>query len=428
MRKSARNSAKGITIFLISLLYLLFLKESIATRGLFEYVGNDYRAFRASAEVVKNYGYSELYDLGRQEEFQRPLFDAYTKQSSQRMDYATIPTPYLPIFVAPFQALLSFDPIAGFLLYSTINLLLLIAYLYRFSNEVAPKVKLSSLALILLSAPVVLTIQFGQVNLWLLIFLGETIIALNNKNELTAGLWLSAFLLKPQMLVLIIPGLLIGKKIRILLGLGIGSLVVLGFSLYLAGFDGMTDLGELILLYPGNLPTTFPQSMMNWRALAVNLAQTFPPQISWSVAVLGMLVTVGVVLQMWRAQISTSSSRFQLILLATFAATFSVTWHAHVHMSLSLIVLLIFLRGKKILNASFMEYWILAPTTIFLLLAVFNKLEDAHALLGLSMLVLNSYLVFWAYVLLSGKQSHERLSRYLIAGRLPPPVVKKENA
>ena len=57
--------------------------------------------------------------------------------------------------------------------------------------------------------PVFLNFFFGQVNLWLLICAGEFFRAFLSAKPLKAGLFLGGWLLKPQLLILIIPFLLI---------------------------------------------------------------------------------------------------------------------------------------------------------------------------------------------------------------------------
>ncbi len=110
--------------------------------------------------------------------------------------------------------------------------------------------------------------------------------------------------------------------------------------------------------------------MTNWRAIAINLARLLPAGLAWGLAGLGMLGTAGVALGMWhrtRRQ-PASSWPFALTLLGTYAATCALTRHAHTHMSLLLIPLLLLgSTWPEPLPPALLNAWALIPPLALLL-------------------------------------------------------------
>jgi hypothetical protein len=119
------------------LLLAAYCALSIRSRGLFEYWGAGFRAFRASAEVAQESGYAAVYDLVAQDEPQRQLFAEYAAASVQK-DFAVIPTPYLPVFIVPMQFLLVLPPLQGWAAWTTLQAVVLMLYFRRIRNALPP--------------------------------------------------------------------------------------------------------------------------------------------------------------------------------------------------------------------------------------------------------------------------------------------------
>ena len=72
--------------------------------------------------------------------------------------------------------------------------------------------------MLLISLPVFLNLFTGQVNVWLVVCVGEFMRASISGREFRSGLWLGGLLLKPQALLLLAAGLLMRRRARILAG------------------------------------------------------------------------------------------------------------------------------------------------------------------------------------------------------------------
>lgn len=392
--KTNRELPFAVLLLLLAVFYIGFTAGAVRTRGVFEYLGIDYRAFRASAEIIADRGFAHIYDLGMQEQYQRPLYEAYALEPL-RSPYATAPTYYLPPFLLPFLGLLPFSPVLSFAIWTLLNLLILVLYLRRFLRALDQDRYSTVLLAAILSFPAVFNFFFGQVGIWMTICLGEFVLSNRRGQPLLGGLWLSGLLLKPQSLLLLLPGLLLGRQFKVLWGSFLGGLGLLLTSLLLAGWQGLQQLGRLYFLYTGGLETTRAEIMLNWRALAVNLEQILPGWLAWGLAVGGMALTAAAAISLWLPAADPASPRFTLTLLGTYAATCALSWHAHVHMAMPLIPLLLLAWSHSKLSGRMLKAWLAVPALIFPL-ALIARPVLAHSLAGLSLFGLNLYLLGWA--------------------------------
>ena len=420
--------------------YFTFGGWYVATGGLCDYMGADYRAFYASARIATEQGFAKVYDLQVQDLYQRPLFEQCAGAVA-RVPYVPVPMPYLPAFALFFLPMAPLSYIPSYFVWIALNLGLIVLYMIRFKRALGPENGGDILMPLLVCLPVFSNTFLGQVNGWMLICLGEFFLlltygrdytwscresrlgraltrlrtwlrripwlhtlgrsaadvcdwlsALLGSREFRSGLWLGGLLLKPQTLILILPGLLLSRRFRTLLGFGCSCLLVALVSVSLAGGYGLGDLAVLILHYVRGLPTNAPEAMMNWRAVAFNLDDILP-RFAWAISMGGLIVTAGIALSLW-VRPSQVSRRFPLILFGTYAATCAATWHSHTHMLLPLIPLLLYLYAKGDIPWPIVYVWLLGPPIEFPLMLALRS-DVAYNWMGLSTLALNMVLLLW---------------------------------
>ncbi len=388
---------------LLALFHLFCVVGTVSARGLFDYMGSDFLSFRSASEIVWQHGFAQVYDLDLQGQYQLHVCQAYAAEPAR---CATAPTFYLPAFVLLFLPLALLPPVPGFVLWTALNLAALGLYLWRFGRAVGLRDGGTFLVLAVLSAPVFANWFFGQVSLLMLVCLGEVLLAGQRGREYRAGLWLAGLLLKPQILLLILPGLLVGRRFKVLAGFALAGVLVLGLSLLLVGPDGLLRFGQLLLAAAGvtttagptvsaAVATTHPEVMMNWRALATNLAALLPAPLAWGPAIAGMALTALAGLSLWLRPAAVPSLRFDTAMLGTYAASAAVTWHAHTNLAAPLIVLLLLLHVRGTLSRAALQTWFFVPALLFAV-AFFTLPAIAYNLTGLSLLALNVCLVGWA--------------------------------
>ena len=364
-------------------------------------MGTDFRGYYSSAQIARQHGFARVYDDALQDEYQRILL---VRCPGGRMEAGLqVSMPYLPVYVLLFVPLTALEITLSYLVFTLVNAVGLTLYLVRFTR--AMHVPLSGLRLLqwVICLPVLANLYLGQMNLLLVISLGEFTLALVNGFEKRSGLWLSAMSIKPHTLILLLPGLLLNRRWRALLGFGAGAAAILGSSLLLGGMQGVVESARLVARFAGPLIQTAP-TMMNWRALALNLALILPEGIAWGLAIAGMTFTVGIVLVLWLSRPGGSPDRWAMLILATHAGTCAVSWHAHFYLLMPLIPLLAYLDSRGKLPTCVLAAWLLGPPLIYLLAYLLNP-QMARNIFGMGMLALDLLLLAWSAVTLKGQSS-----------------------
>jgi len=255
---------------------LFFIICLIRSRGLFEYIGIDYRLRYSSGMIIRDEGIAEIYNYELQTSYQKTLYNKFAILSNDSMDFWTIPLPYLPVFCIPFLISSLVNPVSSFFIWQSLLLFLYAFYMYYFlkRNKVLEYWKIA--VVFSISLPFFLNLIFGQVNLLLLISLGEFYTATKRNNYFVSGLWLTGMLLKPQMLIIIIPYLIFFKRLKVLKGFVLGSFVISIISYILIGNSGVIELYKTIK----NWPVLLSDSGMNLLSLYNNMFKIFPAKLS----------------------------------------------------------------------------------------------------------------------------------------------------
>jgi hypothetical protein len=363
---------QNLIIFSILIFYLIMLSTAIIN-GLFQMgFAGDYQAFWSAGKIADEKGYSKIYDLERLKSIQlRELDPNLTPNEIQKSSYSPFPVAYFSIFLIPFQLLSKIDLFPSYWVWSLINSIVLVGYLLFFTKRIIPtnldKASIIRLLLLLLiSFPVWRNFTEGQVGVFLVICVGEFIRQAINKRPLMSGLWLGGLLLKPQLLILIIPLLLFWRSWKSILGFCISSFAILLTSFLLSGVEGMQALFGLWTKFSSGIATNTPEQMVNWRMLGLNLNKLTGGSIGWVVMGLGMVFTIALVGMQIKRKPDFGSAQWVITIAAFFSATLLVTWHSHFHMAIILIPFLIYLSQFKLLSERFVFLWSTAPTMIYL--------------------------------------------------------------
>ena len=382
---SRKDLVNKVAFILLIISVVLFVVRTTMTRGYFEYIGVDYRLWYSTGLIIRNHGIQNIYNYDLQGYYQRQLFDTYSIPNRASMDFWPLPLPYLSVFTLPMVLLTLLEPMPGFVIWTVINLGVAYYFLSRFIGKSHLNLPRIYILIIFFSFPFLLNTLFAQVNLLLLISVGEFIVNLRDSKNRTAGGWLTGLLIKPQLLLLLIPGLIYLRKWKILAGFAIGGLLVVLGSLLLVGFSGSFDYASTIL----NWPSVLGDSGMNLLALSTNLNKFLPDIISKTLILFLYLLFLLLIIINWiDYRINYEKSSFEALLLATFLTTFTLSPHSNVYMAIMIIPLGFILLDKKILSERLAFYWCLFPVVLFLLVGTYS-VGAAHAVGGMSMLFVN---------------------------------------
>ena len=216
-------------------------------------------------------------------------------------------------------------------------------------------------------------------------------------------------MLKPQLLILIIPVLLVQRSIRAVAGFAVSMMAILMISFGLVGTEGLLTLLGLFLGFAKGMPTNGPEIMMNWRMLGLHIASLASPIVGRGVTVIGTMLTACALLFFLRRPIHVDHTKDAIALIGVLAATGAVAWHAHFSMAIVLIPPMVLLYIRKRFPEKLLLFWVFMPTVAMLLiyvLAAFIRVgilplgmaEFLDLLAGLRGLVLNLAILAWAVI------------------------------
>ena len=366
------NRKNLILVALICFYFVYF-----AGAFVYDNFGEDYLAFWSVGKIADKKGYSEIYDLNALKSVQTQ--ERFVLGLVERIDDPSIPlfpVPYFSIFVVPFQLLSRVDLVDGYWIWTILNLIILIGYLIFFLRKTNPGSGttisgLNLLILFLISFPVLSNIINGQVEVFLLVCAGEFIRYAIGKKPVLSGIWLGGLLLKPQLLILIIPIFLIMRNWKVLMGFIVSSGIILMTSLLLSGFAGMNALINLWTNFSVGMTSNFPEVMINWRMVGVNVSALMNTSLGWGITGLGMVLTILAVYFLVKQRPPFGSPQWVMAMLGVFSATLAITWHSHYHMAMVLIPFLIYASLYKLLPEKIIFLWVIVtPIALFGMLII----------------------------------------------------------
>lgn len=363
---------QNLIIFTILLFYSAQFSFTVGKSRILLGYGADYLAFWSAGRIADEKGYSRIYDITNLRSVQlQELNELGLLNKMDASSYSPVPVAILSIFVFPFQILskINFEP--SYWIWTLINVIVLIGYLIYFTRKIFPgnleKVPGKKLLLLMLiSFPVWRNFSEGQVEIFLVICMGEFIRQAINKKPLVSGLWLGGLLLKPQLLILIIPILLFMRYWKNISGFVLSSFVFLITSILLSGVAGMKALVKLWTAYSAGIATSAPEMMINWRMIGVNLNSLLNTSFGWVITGVGMVLTIVIVCVLIRSKPSFGSSVWIITMAAILSATLAVTWHSHYHMAVVLIPFLIYASKFKLLPEKVVFSWVVVTPLLLL--------------------------------------------------------------
>ncbi|MCG6949041.1 MAG: DUF2029 domain-containing protein [Acidobacteria bacterium] len=379
-----------------------FLILVVIERGVFEYIGLDYRGSRTAGQVIVEHGLGAAYDSSLLEGPQHELYEKFVRQSKLHgLPFYVIPAPYPPPFTLAFVPSTVLPPIPGFIAWTLFHAVILALYQLRLARCFAVTRPGLLIAAVLLSGPAFIHLIMGQLSVWLVVFFGESLVAFEKRRHVKCGIWLSFLICKPQVLVLILPALLLARQWHVLLGMIMATAALIAPTFLLSPGWFADFLGGIYDAAgsSGTVMNIFPSSMTNWRAFALNASHYFPPKIVWPAAAAAMLATAVAGLSCSSGLRSRALGRQRLAWLGLAASTCAFSWHAHVHQSLLLVPPLFAVVGLWPGLKDRAVFAFLGTSAVFLVFSAVLGIGEAHDILGLTMLA--GLIVITAYCALS---------------------------
>jgi len=362
-------------------------------------VGLDFRAIWSAGYIANTYGYADVYKLTLLTQVQKLIVPL----TNYRSVFEVVPVPFLPIFIPVFQVFSLIPPVPSFYIWSIFNLVGFFFYIRFFLRRLEVQNWRRLTIMGMLAFPSFLNLFWGQVNLLLLVCVGEFIRNILDKREFRAGLWLGGLILKPQLLILIGPAMLLQRKWKLLGGFSSTIGVTLVSSLLLGKLSSLINLASLLTKYVPGIASNAQENMTNWRMVGERLSIFLPITISWGITAIGIAGTTLITFLLWRKPISLPSPTFLIAFTGTLAATMAVTWHSHIHMAMVLIPPILYLYDRQVFPRKLFNWWMLSVPFIVLFLTLPVKLLNLDryntlaGLTGFCMLIFNLIILVWAW-------------------------------
>ncbi len=333
--------------FVALALFALRLWQSYAFDGLFYVFGLDYAIYGASARVVVDSGWAHLYD-------KEAITQEYARWLTPGPSHTRPPMWVACPYPAPFFLLLVVTNLlghaGGFAAWTVLNLLLYATIVRGLAGSVGRRDPLMLVAPFAF-LPFLYNVYLGQSAILMAFGLYRAYRAFQSDHEFAAGCWLGLLLLKPQ-LALIVAMVLLGKRRwtalggLILCGIGIAASM-----LALVGINGIRDDLGILRAFSGfrHVPlVVYPQDMINFRGLLVNILPESWSEDQGTAAVLGLFTAMALsLIVVWRGPWDPRVDRFPRQMLATLIVAMFAGFHNHIHGATLLIVPMLATLGRR---------------------------------------------------------------------------------
>jgi hypothetical protein len=294
---------------------------------------NDFVSFWTGAQLVRDGAGPALFDPETQSRLQAQLRLALT--GSEEMKQGVVLDPF---HSPPIQGLLfvplTFLPLSlAYLVWSSISL---VAFILAIALPLRGCARGATAAVVMLSfAGVADTLIFGQVNAIFLLGISLGLLSFSGGRPFLGGVLLGVLWLKPQYAVLFPLVFLAKRRWAELAGMAVAGAVAVIVSVAIVGLDGVSRYVEMMreigAFYPPADSFIFPQSMVNWRGVLMNLWPGIPGETGSVLMLVLSVVTAMASLLVWRGPWEPASPRFARQVLVLTLAAILTSPHSNFH-------------------------------------------------------------------------------------------------
>ena len=404
----SKTAWQNIALVALSVFFIVHFAYPLYANDMCVGIGSDYCVYWAAGRIINDEGYAAVYDVDTLTQYEQEILPEYYDEDGSFHIAAFM---YLPIFAIPFQFLSLLDLRLSFIIWNIIVLVSFAFYLQFFAKKVSGHpFPIRTFLLIFFSIPILINTYYGQVSIWMAIFVGEFIRALLDGKPIKAGLWLGGLVLKPQLLIVLGLFLLLQRQFKVILGLVVTGLAAGGASFLLIRIPGFLNLKELLLEAAAGGVSSAPPLMMNWHMLGSYFALYTTERAGTIASIAASAITLGFLVWAFRKKLDPKSNLYYLALLGAMAASEVISWHTHIHMFIALYPIIFYLYLKDELSEKFLSFLILFPALMFFVRqtawGIVSNLANLPSLkvLGLVYIIHNStffvimlYLLYWSF-------------------------------
>ena len=333
-----RSLPRMAMLFVVCILGIaVFLLRFNQNMGPERYLYNvDFRAFYSAGQMLLAGVGADFYDPMTQYLWQ----SKFVEMSSLSQLLVFLNPPFV---VVPFALVAMLPMSAAYLVWATVNVILLAIVCYLLVEMLADaghRAQYAVLVLAVLFLPVIVTLMQGQLSFLLMIGLLMSWRAFQAGKELESGLWLGLLLVKPQLALVPALVMLWQRQWRALAGLTLAGAVSLAISLFLVGWSGLKGWarGMAVASGWGDMYGIHPQRTYTWRGILHRLLGTdnAGEVMIWWLA--GSMVALALLFWVWRRRVGVKIPPSDIQWALLVIVMLFVSPHTYIH-DLSLLLI-----------------------------------------------------------------------------------------
>ncbi len=318
--------------------FCLFVLAAVSQTGLFQFAGLDFGMFWAATRAFIHAGPLGPYEPHILAHYSQPLA-AYVRPTPDVLKIGQVPYP--PVFFLAFMPLGLVSAPVGFAIWLALSLAMAVSIVRRLARRFANG-PAWLVPVLLFFFPFAFSLFLGQITILLLWGLFEAYLALEEGNDLKAGLWCGVLFLKPQYLPVLALVMVLKARWRFVAGLSaIGVVVGIG-SFLILGVQGVQDFYHLIVNnyigFQNVQATVYPAQMISWRGVLLNVFPGISDGAGQLMTIAMTAITMAAVVWIWKGPWNPIGKRFHLAMLATVAAMLLCGYHSHLQDAALLLV------------------------------------------------------------------------------------------
>ena len=238
-----RFTAIAIILFGILNLAIAFWTSAGGLNIYGSWAGGDYSCFYIAGKILDDHPSGELYDF----RFQSELLHSLMTKISLTEELPYINPPFFALIFKPLSRLPYMVSYFVWIIVSVILYVFAFELIWKTLDSMPPKTSNISLLLALSFEPFLIeTVLGGNSSAVGFVAWALFLYFWHLKKDLMSGLSLGILLYKPTFLVIMLPMLLIARKIKILLGFSICSIVIILLSVVTVGYETSIEYVRLL--------------------------------------------------------------------------------------------------------------------------------------------------------------------------------------
>ncbi len=367
------------------------------------YLNSDFTAFYTGLVMVRDGLGNSLFDFDLQASIQQNILEGRSFKDG------LLPFVWPPHTVTLFMPLAWFSLQHSYIVFSFLQLAIFAAiliFIFKILYYFLFDIKILSILLLSSLFSLYLTFKLGNHSLFVLLSILGCYYSLKKGSEFSAGAWLALGTIKPQLILMPVIMLMIGKNWRALSGFFLTVFPFMLISVYMLGWKIWLEYFNLLDEISGYMDFMgfYPSAMYNLKAVLYSvLGSQYDSEILF-VSSLGLFFAMAVTSFLWYNKFNIRSADFELRFALTILIGLFFSPHLYGHdfvLFFVPLILLVIYAGNNRASLSLIKLFSFFPVLFFVTEMVF-RIDFGIKIPTLVMIIM----IIWISVRLWGYRAH----------------------